>query len=400
MKIIANLNSSKISVTKPFNILSLESIPNSRILQSSGTISYINIQDRVFTSYPAATAVNDYQIYPITIGTKPSGNLSNIWNSSNVSVATINSNGYVTHVSNGTSTITLNVQDKSASKTLNFSTSDVNNIIFTNYQNSSLAKHIVDTISSRVTNKVASTSKNIFSTQNHSESIYVRNENCWAYGLDLTCISPWNSLAAHQRAGTLISPRHMVFAAHYPITVGTTIRFVDLSNTVVTRTITGISTVLNTDIQIAILNSDVPNSISFARILPPNWFSYLPSLYSNSMNVFQRDLSFGLPALCLDQEEKALLNDLIGMSSGMSSASFGIPNNSKNAEFYETIISGDSGNPSFLIINNTLVLISTWFFPTSGPFVTFYKDQINSVMSTLGGNYQLTEINLSSFLTY
>ncbi len=400
MKIIANTTSPKMTVTKAFNLLSLEYTAYTRVINSTGSVSYTTIQDRVYTSYPTATSVTDYQMNLMTIGQKSNIDEKIIWSSSNTSVATVNSNGYVTHVSDGNCNITAYIDGKSLSKTLNFSTTNIASTSFTSYANSSLAQYIVDTISAKVLNKSASISKNIFSLQNHSQSIYVRNTSCWAYGLDLTCFSPWNSLDGPRRAGTLISPRHVICAQHYPLTVGTTIRFVRLDNTIVNKTITDIYNLSNADIQIALLDSDVGPGVSFAKILPENWFNYLPSIYSNSTTPYWRNYTFGLPALCLDQEEKALILDFVSFTFNTRNTSFSIPNNSKNAEFYENIIVGDSGNPEFLIINNTLVILSTWLTIGSGPFITFYKTQINDAMSQLGGNYQLTEIDLSSFNTY
>ena len=65
----------------------------------------------------------------------------------------------------------------------------------------------------------------IFSTQDHTHKVYVRNKDCWAYGLDLTSISPWNSDFRNKKAGTLISPRHVLWARHYSIHINKTIRY-------------------------------------------------------------------------------------------------------------------------------------------------------------------------------
>ena len=77
---------------------------------------------------------------------------------------------------------------------------------------------------------------------------YVRNPNCWAYDIDLTCCSPWNmhptlrlpngSLtgSSNHRAVTLISPRHVLAVRHadfYP-PVGSLVRFVTKNNVIIT----------------------------------------------------------------------------------------------------------------------------------------------------------------------
>jgi hypothetical protein len=396
MKIIANTNSPKVSITKTFDLLSLDAIDSIRAIDTQGSVTYSTIQDRIYASYPSITCVRDYRMNLITIGQKQNPNENVVWSSSNTSVATISSNGYVSHVSDGDSNITASIGGKTLSKNLTFSVINAVNTIFSDYASSSLAKSIINTIDSRISGKDPSISKNIFLLQDHANGIYTRNTQCWAHGLDLTCFSPWNSLDGPRRAGTLISPRHIICAQHYPLTVGTSIRFIRLDNTVVTKTITAIGNISNTDIQIALLDSDVGVGISFAQILPQNWYNYLP-YYKDLSSV---NYEFGLPSLCLDQEEKALILDIYKILSKDLIISYVKPFKSANSEFYEEIIVGDSGSPAFLIINGILVLMSCWYNVSSSSFIPYYKSQINSLMSQLGGNYQLTEIDLSSFSTY
>ena len=72
------------------------------------------------------------------------------------------------------------------------------------------------------------------------------------------------------------------------------------------------------------------------------------------------------------------------------------------------IIGGDSGSPSFLVINNQLVLITTWFSSIGGPFYGGSNiNSINSSMNTLwtrngrsGSSYTLTPINLIGFTIF
>lgn len=277
--------------------------------------------------------------------------------------------------------------------TVNQTTGSVNSV-FSNYVNGSLAKHCSDSVDTRLVNKNPSTAKNIFITQNHSTQTYVRNSDCWASDLDLTCISPWNSSGGATRAGTLISPRHIVFAGHFQINNGATIRFIDNDNNVVSRTMVTKLTHpaysnFYPDITVGVLDSDVPNSISFAKILPQNWINYLPNLSE----------LYTLPCLVLDQEEKALISELKSLD---TRARFSNPKNSTRLLFYENIIMGDSGNPAFLIINNELVIITIWTYggAGTGTSIVYHKDAMNTMMSTLGGGYQLTEVDLSGFNYY
>jgi hypothetical protein len=76
------------------------------------------------------------------------------------------------------------------------------------------------------------------------------------------------------------------------------------------------------------------------------------------------------------------------------------PTTPQHREFYEPVVRFDSGNPMFLIINNQLVVLSVITGEGTGSFITGYISQINNIMNTLGGGYQLTPIDLSSFTSF
>jgi hypothetical protein len=265
--------------------------------------------------------------------------------------------------------------------------------VLNSYVSGSLAKHCSDAIDTRITNKNATTTKPIFTTQNHTSQTYVRNSNCWTGNIDLTCASPWNSTGGNRRAGTLISPRHVLFCEHFSFypRVGATIRFITNNNIVVDRTL------INSigfsggwpDFRVGLLDSDVPDSIKFAKILPSNYQNYLPSLSSQ----------YTVPILALDQQEKALVTE---WKESDISVDCSIPTISNRLSFFENLISGDSGNPMFLIVNNEAVLLSVVGGGGAGvgSSLHYYKNDVNNTMTSLGGGYQLTEISLNGFNTY
>ena len=257
-------------------------------------------------------------------------------------------------------------------------------------QKESLEEHATKQVESRLQGKDPTSSKNIFSLMDHNSAKYERNPQGWAQDLDLSPISPWNSAGANRLAGTLVSPKHIVYATHYQMPIGAKIRFVTGNNQVVERTLTGKispSVIQNTyfpDITVGVLDSDVPEAIGFAKILPTNWQQHL------------NPNGFRVPCLALDQEEKALVSDLFHLS---RSAVFTYPNRQKSREFSESIVAGDSGNPAFMVVDKQLVLITIWTFGDagSGTFITNQKDEINRAMAELGGGYQLQEIDLGGF---
>ncbi len=228
------------------------------------------------------------------------------------------------------------------------------------------------------------TSMPIYTSQDFGTQTYVRNPDCWAADIDLTGLSPWNALEANRRAGTLVSPRHIVFAAHYQITPGSQIVFVTADNTTVTRTLGGVL-LPGGDTAIGILDSDVPPEIGFHKIMPRNWADYLWELSR-------------LPMLHLDQEEKALVRDLTSLNESIKISTHTTPIDPLRASFAETLIGGDSGNPAFLIMDGEAVLILTHHTAGSGPFYTAWFDEMNAAMTSLGGGYQLTEFDIGAWV--
>jgi hypothetical protein len=264
-----------------------------------------------------------------------------------------------------------------------------------------IPNHINSSLSARLVGKTGSTSKPIYSSQNpytNGVGEFIRNTNCWLNGVsNISCFSPaqlsgasWNT-----RGGTLITTKHILLARHYPISIlsgGTPIIFVDENNNVVRRNLVQISNHPSTDIAIGLLDNDVPSNIKIAKVLPQN--------YSNYMTLFSGNLIYGVG---IDQEEKALVKVNNGLQNLMPDGSYqtiAFDNAPINpfADFTENIVVGDSGNPVFFIIDNELVVLTTWWTPTLGPFInTFYQD-VNNIIQALSPstNYQLTPIDLQA----
>ena len=368
--------------------------PIVRTLSAAASSGIIAQDDLVLVQSSGSTTITDYQInvQQLIPGTY---DISVYSNNSGVILGP-NGGSIASGVSSGSTSLVAISSDDSFSSA-NVVVSGVVGTISTNfsgYAGSSLAKEVTDAVDDRISGLNASTAKPIFSTQNHNTPTYVRNSGCWANDLDLTSISPWNSTEGDNRAGVLISPRHIIFAAHYQINNGSTVRFVDNNNNIVTRTMVNKLThpeytPYYPDLTVGLLDSDVPNTIGFVKILPQNWSNYLPSL----SNLYR------LPCLVLDQEEKALISELYRLN---TSANFSTPNNASRLAFFESIVLGDSGNPAFLIIDGELVIITVWTYggAGAGTSILYHKDAINTMMATLGGGYSLTEIDLSGFTDY
>ena len=336
-------------------------------------------------------AVVDHE-YDISATSDVILNESIVWESLNTGIASVDIYGHVTRIADGLATIVGKTSKINRGVRVVVSRQAGTAMTsFLSWVSGSLGEHCGNSVDALLIGKTPSAAEPIFSVQDHDASVYVRNTNCWGVGLDLTCLSPWNSDLGPRRAGTLISPRHFLAAWHYRFfgLPGNpkTLRFITASNQVVERQVVDGQRVGTTDAWVGVLDSDVPNSISFAKLLPANAADYLPGV------------QYGVPLLCLDQEEKASVADLCQMT---TLAVCRIPVDSQRLAFFEDKIVGDSGNPGFVIINSEPILVTTW---TAGPAgagtnLSAFLTGINSAMTSLGGGYQATTVDLSAFPSY
>ena len=365
---------------------------------ASGSTENVTVKDAVFQRTTNGTFVSDFNVTMLAVAGSPT---SPVITSSDTSILTNpspQSGGLATFVSPGTVVFT----GVAGGRTVNavaVARSITDSVdTFQSFASGSLAANAVSAVDSRLAGKSAGTSLAMFTAQNHTAAppTYTRNASFWAADVDLTCCSVWNSTGLNTMAGTLISPRHIAFAAHYQISTGATVRFVAADGTVVNRTMTAKAVhpsfvyPFSNDIAIGVLDSDVPAGVSFARVLPANFSSYLPTVTSTTR----------IPVLVLDQEEKGLVLDLSFLSSTVGGT---FPTNSQRLLFAESIIVGDSGNPVFLIVNGQPVLISMLTSGGQGfggTNVSAHYDTVNSMMTSLGGGYQLTAVDLSGFPAY
>jgi hypothetical protein len=229
--------------------------------------------------------------------------------------------------------------------------------------------------------------------------LFVSNTNCWGRSIDFSCASMWND-AGHdiwggpcerwQMAGTAISRRHVICARHYSVPNGATLYFMSTSNVVVARQVVSQKNVgYDTDIHVCVLDTDLPDSIVPAKILSADYENFIRS-------------ARGLPLVTIDQEEKLLLsesNDLSNYAGRANSSGGMMPRVGRRSEFYEPIVSGDSGSPRFAIVGNKAVLLYLMHYGGggSGCFVTHYKDEIQQAMNDLCNGYYLEEMDMSPY---
>jgi len=170
----------------------------------------------------------------------------------------------------------------------------------------------------------------------------------WTSRIDFTGVA-WDDT----RTMTLITPRHVVMARHYKRGAGDIVRFHDRSGKEVQRVLVGWKNFPGTDdVTVGILNQAVPSGVRHYKLLEP-----APDLPEKLL---------GTLALVTDSERKVHVHEA---NVQPQTVRFRFPRSLPKG-FFEPLVKGDSGNPSFLFINGEPVLFETHMLggAGTGPF--------------------------------
>jgi hypothetical protein len=233
-------------------------------------------------------------------------------------------------------------------------------------------------VDSRIAGKNPITAKPIFTIEDDATPTYVRNTDCWAYDLDLTCNSVWNSSVGYPSGktglGTLITKRHIIFAAHFEISQGSTIRFVTNDNVVVERTLVSIKrhpdySPYFPDLTVGVLDEDVPDTITPCKLVDNGILNYLQQNIRN------------IPILTINQDRNALICDGAAINPTYTTYTEPVYDNNHviRDQYFQPVITGDSGTPQFIIIKDKLVLLSMFTFGGINPAGTSLTYQIEAI---------------------
>lgn len=162
----------------------------------------------------------------------------------------------------------------------------------------------------------------------------------WVRGMDMSGVS-FNDT----RTATLITPRHVVMARHYARPAAAPVVFHDRSGKRIQRKIIGFSGGAG-DVMVGLLDEPVPSSY---RPYP------LPAVGDTSALV-------GRPVIVSDQNRNLFVHLIAGVGNGMIHFRH---DSTESHGWSKNLVVGDSGNPSFVIVGNELVLVET--HTTGGP---------------------------------
>ena len=157
----------------------------------------------------------------------------------------------------------------------------------------------------------------------------------WARDFDMSGIS-FNQ----RQTVTLITKRHVVMAKHYPRNPGSLVIFHDRNGKRLERTITQLRYV-HGDVSVGLLDSDVPQGYkTYPLPAPSDHYSHLVDrttvITDQNRRIFFHKIRFVAPSLISFRYHQP---EIHGWS--------------------KKLVGGDSGNPSFLISGDDLILIET-----------------------------------------
>jgi hypothetical protein len=190
---------------------------------------------------------------------------------------------------------------------------------------------------------------------------------------------------------TMVSPRHYLFATHmHP--EGFLDGFLDTNNVFHWRT-TLERVDLSDDISVGIINADLPPSVGFLPVLPPDFARYLPT----NRNSVVQGIAVNQGWLVFGQPMTFMFPGFVAWDSRIA-VPFGLGTN-----WNVHIRGGDSSNPDMLLIGNQLVLAAHTSSVNGGANYATHFDAINRQMHDLsvkhhtGTDYQLTPFSLTNW---
>jgi len=261
--------------------------------------------------------------------------------------------------------------------------------------------------------------RNIFSSKNPPNS-WTRNPNHFLKNFDLSGVAVYvdkgTSADKSKKSGVLISNKHVLFARHAIAESGESfdVKFVNNNNEVFNYTVSNTLVISNTDIVIGVLSTTIDSSLCY--------YKTLSSTFDNFYETIIDPVGSGLemPVVFIDQDKNISIGDGLLRKSNYGGYPYHYiwdikaSKNLKKYSYCEGVISGDSGNAVFCILNGELIILGTWMYTSSPsrtapaignsigglPAVHKLISSINAAMTTLAGSsYALTQIS-NNFNSY
>lgn len=196
----------------------------------------------------------------------------------------------------------------------------------------------------------------------------------WSSGMNLSGVS-----FDQRQTATLVSRRHVVMANHFQRGVGSKLVFHDRRGKFLERTLVKTRTV-HGDVAVGLLSEPVPANY---RVYP------LPAA--------REDPSFliGRPVMVSDQNRRLFFHKVRTVNRFIIAFEYDVAD---THGWGKKLIKGDSGNPSFLIDGQELVLVETHTSggPGAGPFYgsAIVQEKLRKVMAEMDPRYTFRTVNV------
>jgi hypothetical protein len=247
------------------------------------------------------------------------------------------------------------------------------------------------------------------------EGGFTLNSNCWAAGINFHGVGS-AVRGQYYYGATLVSPRHFVTARHCYVDTGTVIHYIRPDGSVYEATAAAVALrIAGWDFAVGYLTEPVPSDVPFYPVLPYDYDDYLTldptdltetndagHAYPTFPTEAQSSGLSGKPVIRVLKEREATIGRILRSSISGAVLSY-YPTTPKypDREDYWMELgingAGDSGWPSFVLIDGELVLLAVhWhMYGAERPVVTRLSE-INAHMAALHGStqYQLTEVGL------
>jgi hypothetical protein len=240
----------------------------------------------------------------------------------------------------------------------------------------------------------------------------IRNTNVWTKDMDLTCVSPYNSLKSWTYSFTLVTPQHVVFSSHWPSTGtnsslidGHTLYFVDATNGLHSRTVVKARQAWK-DCSVGLLDSPLPPSVTPAKIIDTNDFAKF-----KGVETLRPHSSLAGPSGMIGVHVRPTYARAIRVPFDPptpDSNTYWWSSRDPNLRHSDThsgtnYAGGESGSPVLLCIEDQTVIAQTLYSGGgAGPHIAALRPQIEATMATLGASAytNLETINLAHWPDY
>ncbi|MGD0744385.1 MAG: hypothetical protein ABSA45_04440 [Verrucomicrobiota bacterium] len=189
----------------------------------------------------------------------------------------------------------------------------------------------------------------------------------------------------------LIAPCYALTCAHAPTVVGEWVGFIDDNGVLVAKQTIATTNVAGSDVELILLDSDVPSTVHPYRLLPSAVTNYILNPISLLAESKHQDEGWGAGLLSGN-----IVYDLFLQVDNSATNYLG-------SGWNEAVTGGDSGCPTSILINTNLVLIGHWYSYGIIANYAHFTSAINAAMHllsanhNLGSDYQIQSVNVSQF---